>query len=96
MIVASMLLIGLRLDLREILTAFTDLRAVCLCLAFGFVLKPLLGWILAALFFRHSVDLYLGVMLAGAVPTTQVSSVVWTDFSRGNRALAVVLMAANV
>jgi predicted Na+-dependent transporter len=91
----GMLLIGLRLDFSDLLYSLKNARAIVICLICGFVAMPLLSLLLAHVFFGADRDMFVGIIIAGAVPTTQASSVVWTDISKGNRALALVLMSIS-
>ncbi len=89
----SMLLIGFHLDLAEIARAVKNIKAICIAMLMGFVAQPMLAFFLGNLFFSSDFELFAGVILCAAVPTTQASSVIWTDMTKGNRSLAVVLMS---
>lgn len=91
----SLVLIGLRLDLAEIRNSAGKWQAVAVCLASGFLFMPLISLLIAKSFFAADPDMYVGAILAAAVPTTQASSIIWTDIARGNKALALILMAAS-
>ncbi len=93
----GMLLIGFRFESGQLTASISNLRAIGYCLVCGFLVMPLVSFTLAHLFFASDPEMFAGVILAGAVPTTQASSVIWTDMAGGNHALAMVLMtAANI
>ena len=88
----GMLLIGFRFERSELFHSLRNGRAIGLCLVFSFILMPALSLLLARIFFSDDPEMFAGVILAGAVPTTQASSVIWTDMAGGNHALSMVLM----
>ena len=94
-IFCGMLLIGIRIEVAELTQALTHWRALVICLVSGFVMMPLVSYAVANTVFAADRDMMLGVLLAGAIPTTQASSVIWTDMSGGNKSLALVLMTAS-
>ena len=89
----SMILIGARFDTAAIRFSRENAKAILVSVVAGFVLMPLVSYFLALIFFSGQRELFIGAMLAGTVPTTQASSVIWTDLSGGNHSLAVVLMS---
>ena len=54
---------------------------------------PIFSFFLASIFFSNDPEMFAGAILAGAVPTTQASSIIWTDLAGGSYALALILMA---
>lgn len=93
LVFCGMILIGFQLDLAELVHAAKNLKAICLALLMGFGAQPLLAFLLGKAFFSADIEIFAGVILCAAVPTTQASSVIWTDMTGGNRSLAVVLMS---
>ena len=97
MVFCGMLLIGFRFESGALLASMRNFRAIAIGVLCGFICMPLLSYALASIFFTDDPEMFTGVILAGAVPTTQASSIIWTDMSGGNHALAMVLMAvANI
>ena len=92
MVAVSMFLIGFRFESSELSFSKKNLKAVLLCLCCGFVVMPVFSYLLGRLFFADDLEMFVGVVLAGTVPTTQASSVIWTDISGGNHSLALILM----
>ena len=92
MISVSMFLIGFRFETGQLRFSVEYGKALALCLLASFLVMPLLSYALGALMFPGDIDMFVGVMLAGCVPTTQASSVIWTDLSGGNQALSLLLM----
>ena len=89
----SMLLIGFRFERAELAVSVKNTKAVLICIVCSFCIMPALSYLLGRLLFAADPEMFIGVVLAGAVPTTQASSIIWTDFSGGNHALAMVLMS---
>lgn len=95
LIVVGMFLIGSRIERGSLAALSCNIRALILCCFLGFVLMPVLSFVLGQVFFQQYREMYVGIILTGAVATTQASSIIWTDICRGNRALAVVLMTVS-
>jgi len=95
LIIIGMFLIGLRIDLSSLIISFKNFKAITFCMINLFVAMPILSFILGNIFFKNQPLMYIGIILAGAVATTQASSIIWTDMSNGNPNLALVLMVLS-
>jgi predicted Na+-dependent transporter len=91
LIFVSMFLIGIRQDFSSLMASIKDYKAIVVCMLNSYLVAPLVGYLLAWMFFGPAGMIYAGVMIGGAVCTTMVSAVVWTGVSKGNESLAIVL-----
>lgn len=91
LIFCAMFIMGIRQDLSAFLDSFKNYGAIFFCLLCSFVIVPLFGYILGKIFFSSNELMFAGVMIASAVSTTLVSSIVWTNITDGNESLAMVL-----
>lgn len=95
MVALILFLVGLGQPFTALWLSLLNWSAVGLTLAFNFVGAPLLAWAVGRAFYSADDQLYWGLILLSAVPTTMASSVVWTRLANGNTALSVVLVLAS-
>lgn len=88
----SLILIGFRFETSELRFSKRQVGAVVLTCFCSFAFMPLLSYGLGHWLFSADREMFVGIVLAGSVPTTQASSVIWTDLSGGNHSLALILM----
>lgn len=91
LIFCALLAMGLRQNFSSLMSSLKDYKAIYFCILTSFVFAPLVGFILGNIFFSSNHLMFVGVMIASSVSTTLVSSIVWTNITKGNESLAMVL-----
>ena len=88
-------LMSFTLKTGQILKAVTNYRGLVILLATGYAVVGGMNFLAAQVFFRGRADLFVGLVVVGAVPCTLVSAAVWTRMAGGNDALALSTTVAS-
>lgn len=83
-----------KLHIKQIQKASSQWKPVALILFFNYLINPFLLWFFGYLFLRDQPELWTALILLGVAPCIAMV-LVWTDLSKGNNGLALVLMAWN-
>ena len=87
------MMIGMKIE--EVANAAKQWKLLSVAMIFNYVVSPLLGGMLAALFLSSHPEFAVGLILTSIVPCGGMV-VAWTGFSRGNTALAVVITGLSL
>lgn len=87
------MMIGMRIE--EVAKAAKQWRLLSVAMIFNYVVSPLLGGLLAALFLSSYPEFAVGLILTAIVPCGGMV-VAWTGLSGGNTALAVVITGLSL
>ncbi len=92
LIFLAMFIMGLRQKFVSFVNSIKNYWTISFVLFNCFVIMPLLGFILGKLFFSNDLVMFTGIMIASSVSTTLVSAIVWTNVTKGNESLSLVLV----
>lgn len=87
------MMIGIKLE--EVVNAARQWKLLSVAMIFNYVVSPLLGGMLAALFLSSYPEFAVGLILTAIVPCGGMV-VAWTGLSKGNTALAVVITGLSL
>ena len=79
----------------EIFAHFKEPRPIFCSLALNFLFSPLIGLILARIFFKDHPTFFIALLLLSIIPTSSMS-VAWTAFSGARIATALYLIPLNI
>ena len=88
-------LVGLEQHFEALRRSFLNWTAILLTLIFSFLAAPLAAVAIGRMLYGADAELFYGLVLLAAVPTTMASSVVWTRLGGGDTALSVILVLAT-
>ena len=88
-------LMSFTLPTRQIWQAITNVKGLAILLFTGYAVVGGLNFLAATIFFGGRTDLFVGLVVVGAVPCTLVSAAVWTRLAGGNDALALTTTVAS-
>lgn len=88
-------LMSFTLRTQQIWAAVTNYKGLAIALTTGYAVVGGMNFLAAKLLFSGRPDLFVGLVVVGAVPCTLVSAAVWTRLAGGNDALALSTTIAS-
>ena len=95
MVAALMLMMGAGIGFRRFSSRMNCWRPVVFVMALTYLAAPLVGWLLAKLFFSNQPELYTGMILIATTSTTLSTCVIFTRLAGGDEALALWLSVCS-
>jgi predicted Na+-dependent transporter len=95
MVAMLMLMMGAGIGFRRFSSRMSCWREVGFVMALTYLAAPLVGWLLAKLFFSNQPELYTGLILIATTSTTLSTCVIFTRLAGGDEALALWLSVCS-
>ncbi len=95
MVATLMLMMGAGIGFRRFSSRMNCWREVWFVMALTYLAAPLVGWLLARLFFSNQPELYTGLILIATTSTTLSTCVIFTRLAGGDEALALWLSVCS-
>ena len=77
--------------MEKIISSAFELRKIIITIFFAFAFMPVICFFIAKIFFSNSPGLAVGLIVVGVVSCPAGSTIIWTEMSKGNSALALIL-----
>ena len=77
--------------MEKIISSAFELRKIIITIFFAFAFMPVICFFIAQIFFSNSPGLAVGLIVVGVVSCPAGSTIIWTEMSKGNSALALIL-----
>jgi ACR3 family arsenite efflux pump ArsB len=85
----------INLDVVDVIKEFKEIKPIITSLLMNFIISPLIAISIGKMFFAHSPELFLAILIIALLPSSGMSAS-WTGLAEGNMKMTLVLMSINL
>jgi len=82
--------------MEKIISSAFELRKIIITIFFAFAIMPVIFFSIAKMFFSNSPGLAIGLIAVGVVSCPAGTPIIWTEMSKGNTSLALLLSVVSL